>query len=337
MELSFFEIILIILAVAIIMHFWYHSNAKIEIDFKHSATEEMENVGIEDTLTSSGYAGAYSYGGNGSFRGSHNPEITERQYSEELSSVDSIDGADEIADRQLTKIRTIGGSYTGNTQGDVYLPEEKKFDMTPTPAMQKEEALKELERLQAMRSSDDLALEENVQNVKRYIRDYVLNGLNECECVPDKSQPDFSPEEIDAYREKHIQFRENVFGTSKGIDGIDPVDKMNQVAYNGGIPANGMTIAQFYDKIADSKVSNVSNNFVMGTNIPKNKCVMPPRIDNHANGGPAGFYTGMGSGKYFKSDMWEYQNENPNNGGSYYDNIMGDDPLIGDDTNMIIN
>jgi hypothetical protein len=94
---------------------------------------------------------------------------------------------------------------------------------------------------------------ESDQNIKRYIREYVLDGNTQCECVVDKSKSDFTRNEVDQYREQQIRFGDKINGTSSPAE--DPVDKMNQITMQG-IKATGQTIASFYDNIVGNKVTD---------------------------------------------------------------------------------
>jgi hypothetical protein len=166
-------------------------------------------------------------------------------------------------------------------------------------------------------------------DVKRYIRDYVLDGKAQCGCVVDKSKSDFTRDEINEYREKQLQFFDKINGTSQPSE--DPVDRMNQITLNGGVKANGQTIAGYYDNIV--RVSNLNGpGFILGTSIPEYKCVDPPNFDGRS-GVPQGYYTGdaNANGKYMMRDNWMYSNENPNNGGNFFDGIAGYDPMIDND------
>jgi len=166
-------------------------------------------------------------------------------------------------------------------------------------------------------------------DVKRYIRDYVLDGKAQCGCVVDKSKSDFTRDEINEYREKQLEFFDKINGTSQPAE--DPVDRMNQITLSGGVKANGQTIADYYDKIV--RVSNLNGpGFILGTSVPDYKCVDPPNYDGQS-GVPQGYYTGdaNANGKYMMRDNWMYSNENPNNGGNFYNGIAGYDPMIDND------
>lgn len=172
-------------------------------------------------------------------------------------------------------------------------------------------------------------LNEDGPDLKRYIREYVLDGMAQCGCAIDKSKSDFLRDEVDEYREGQLDFYNKVNGTSDSPD--DPVDKMNEITLCGGIKGNGQTIADYYDKLVDGKISNLNGpGFVMGSAIPTQNCVKPPELDLRS-GIPQGYYTSKGeSGKYILQDNWMYNNENPNNGGNYYDGIYGTDPMMQD-------
>jgi hypothetical protein len=172
---------------------------------------------------------------------------------------------------------------------------------------------------------------EDKLDINRYIRDFVLDGNAQCGCVVDKSKSIFTRDEVDEYREKHIQFRDKINGTSALAE--DPVDKMNRITLEGGIKAEGQTIADFYDKLVNPQISNRNGpGFVLGSPLPSDKCVRPPRFDA-SSGIPQGFYTERANngGNYMVRDNWMYNNENPNNGGIFYDGISGQDPMIEND------
>lgn len=168
-------------------------------------------------------------------------------------------------------------------------------------------------------------------DMKRYIRDYVLDGVAQCGCVVDKSKSDFTRSEVDEYREEQLQFHDKINGTSAPAE--DPVDKMNNLTLQGGIKARGQTIADYYDNLVNVRVSNLNGpGFIMGTSIPTDKCVSPPKFDS-SSGVPQGYYTGNANagGRYIMRDNWMYMNENPNNGGNLYDGITAHDPMIDND------
>lgn len=177
-------------------------------------------------------------------------------------------------------------------------------------------------------------LAESSQNMKRYIRDYVLDGNVECSCVVDKSTSGFTRTEVDNYRENQIRFRDKIFGSSDLA--LDPVDKMNLITLKEGVKANGSTVADFYDNIVSNKFSDSSvgsyytgPGFIMGTSIPKTKCIRNPMIDV-STGVPQSFYQGSANadGKYMLRDNWMYNNENPNNGGIMFEGIRAEDPMM---------
>jgi hypothetical protein len=97
---------------------------------------------------------------------------------------------------------------------------------------------------------DICTIAKDAMRVKKYIREKVLGGDAQCECVVDKSKSEFTRDEIDAYREKQITFRDKIYGTSSPA--VDPVDKMNEIMLKGGIRGNGQSIANFYDSLVSN-------------------------------------------------------------------------------------
>ena len=187
------------------------------------------------------------------------------------------------------------------------------------------------------RQGNVCSVSKGAENMKRYIRDYVLDGKKGCECAVDKSKHEFTNDEINDYRQEHIEFRDKIYGSSAPAE--DPVDKMNEIALNGGmsnIKGNGQKISEFYDNIVtcDNGVERISNlngpGFVHGSSAPKDKCVKAPILD-FDGAVPTAYYMGkQGLDKYYMRDNWMYNNENPNNGGALYDGLKGFDPMMGD-------
>jgi hypothetical protein len=104
-------------------------------------------------------------------------------------------------------------------------------------------------------------------DVKKYIRDVVLNGNADCECVVDKSQSSesvFTRKEIDEYREQALQFHTKINGSSAPTE--DPTDRMNLINLKEGIRAKGQTIADVYDNIIGGQISNQSNQSMQSIN-----------------------------------------------------------------------
>jgi hypothetical protein len=190
-------------------------------------------------------------------------------------------------------------------------------------------------------------LDPEAENLKRYIREYVLDGRDQCYCATDPSKSEFTRDEIDRYREQQIEFRDKTYGTSKDFE--DPVDKMNIVSLTG-IKAKNQSIANYYDSIVENRfdhqlkgghklthrVGNLDGpGFIMGTTIPSDDCIRPPELDlNSAI--PTGSYTQSANsgGRYFLRDNFMYTNENPNNGGRDSTGVMASDPML--DANLII-
>jgi hypothetical protein len=88
---------------------------------------------------------------------------------------------------------------------------------------------------------------ETSQDVKKYLRENVLDGKSECGCVVDKSKSEFTRNEVNDYRESQLQFRDKIYGTSSPA--VDPVDRLNLITIQEGIKAEGQTIANLYDNI----------------------------------------------------------------------------------------
>ena len=154
---------------------------------------------------------------------------------------------------------------------------------------------------------------------QRYIRDYVLDGKQQCECVADDTQALFTREDVEEYREKQIQFRDKIMGSSAPAE--DPVDRLNKITLSGGIKSQGQTVASFYDDLVMPKYQSK-----LQAPIPSKQCVTNGVFDN-SDGVPNIYYTsGANNGKrHVLRDNWMYNGENPNNGGKGVDNIYGDD------------
>jgi hypothetical protein len=89
-------------------------------------------------------------------------------------------------------------------------------------------------------------------DVKKYIRNVVLDGRDQCYCVEDKSKSEFLRDEVEDYREGMLDFYNKINGTADLP--VDPVDKMNDIIMNGSIKnGNNQTIATFYDNLVKSR------------------------------------------------------------------------------------
>lgn len=164
--------------------------------------------------------------------------------------------------------------------------------------------------------------------IKKYIREKVLDGREQCGCVVDKSKSNFTRDEVDEYREGHLRFGDKVYGTS--APAIDPVDRTNLITLQGGVRAQGQTIADLYDSL-------VTIDKPSSTPFAKS-----PRIGELQNRNtpssryPQSFYTddANNGGRYIKRDAWMYSGEKPTNGGPIFNGIVGNDPMINDDPMM---
>jgi hypothetical protein len=166
------------------------------------------------------------------------------------------------------------------------------------------------------------------KDMQRYIRDYVLDGQRQCECITDDTQASFTRNNVDDYREKQIQFRDKIMGSSAPAE--DPVDRMNKVILNGGIKAHGQTVASFYDNLVMPEYQSR-----LQVPIPTKQCVTKGTFDN-SQGIPNVYYTSgeNTSGKHMLRDNWMYNGENPNNGGKVFNDVSGDDQDV--DYNSIV-
>jgi hypothetical protein len=188
-------------------------------------------------------------------------------------------------------------------------------------------------------------LDEETAHLKKYIREYVLDGKDQCFCAVDLSKSEFTRDEIDKYREQQLEFRDKIYGTSEIVN--DAVDKMNEISMTG-IKAKNKSIADFYDSIVENeydrkgepiptdRVSDLNGSgFIMGTSIPTDNCIRPPELDLRS-AIPQGNYTQSSNsgGRHFLRDNWMYTNENSNNGGPDFTGIKGSDPML--DQHLII-
>lgn len=160
------------------------------------------------------------------------------------------------------------------------------------------------------------------ENTKRYLRNYVLSGRKYCDCLSADEEREVSTRKnIDSYREKQLEFRDMVYGTSMKAD--DAVDQMAQIALKGGFDANGQTIANVYDRLTcagSGKSVGLSVGgldgwgFADGTGIGSNKCVIPPRLNTSGPMIEANYIaeipkSGMMCGKYYENYDAKYNND----------------------------
>lgn len=175
-------------------------------------------------------------------------------------------------------------------------------------------------------------LDQETVDLKRYIREYVLDGRDQCFCATDPSKSNFTRSEIDKYREQQIEFRDKTYQPSDTVN--DAVDKMNCMTITG-INAQNQTIADVYDSIVDTRDKTDKDiSFFMDSPLPTQSCVSSPAFDLNAI--PTGNYTESSNigGQSFLRDNWMYTDENPNNGGIDCTNIKASDPMS--ESNLII-
>ena len=339
MESYIFDIILITLAIVILVHLFYNNALFGATKYNIGSAEDMENIcrlaGYEKKeRIDSDYRDPGTYGLDRTDEKKYPWYHVANRIVENGDRVEDVEEKSKKMHRKISKL-VFGDNYEKNLTSDPYLADMKKtvFDEKTFLKNNQNENYTDI-------NNNACELDKNIQDMKRYIRDYVLDGNVQCECPVDKSKSDFTRNEVDEYRESQLEFRNKINGTS--APAVDPVDKVNEITQCGGIGATGQTIGDFYDNIVDCRpdescrTSNINGpNFIMGTSIPIDRCVKPPQIDT-SSGIPVGYYTSNANagGKYFKADNWSYNNENPNNGGNIFDGVQGSDPLI--DTNLMI-
>jgi hypothetical protein len=328
MESYVFDIILITLAIVVLLHLVYNNSlfTPRPVNNKHD-----ENMKILNELNNMNHFskpyddGEYRDPGT---KGLDRTVETKKWY--------------HVANRleEDNKTEKISGSEPGSGSGRLVFGDnyEKKLTSDPIEAnipnvpvnMQIPDIAPDAEKIIDV-SGNVCSINENSDNMKRYIRDYVLDGNLQCACAVDKSSSEFTRNEVDNYRENQIAFRDKIYGTSDLP--LDPVDKMNLITLKGGVGSNGSTVADFYDNIVSNNDYDISNytdpGFISGTSIPKTKCIKNPTLDVSI-GVPQGYYQGTANanGKYMLRDNWMYNNENPNNGGIMFEGIRAEDPMM---------
>jgi len=322
MERYVVDIILITLAVVILLHLIYNNSMLSSVCHQGNKNEHMENNGSQEGIQ-------YS---EGKYRDPNTFGIDRTDPSLGWYHV-----VNKMVDDNTTKGRycgtqckkdgdyhlVFGDNYEEGTTSDPYdaSPIKKPINIDYTNFRAPSENMTDM-------NDNACAFNESDKNIKRYIRDYVLDGNTQCECAINKSQSSFTRNEIDNYREKQLEFRDKIYGTSS--PSVDAVDRMNIVTMKNGIGASGGTISEFYDNVVGQRVSNLNGpGFIHGSTIPTKGCVRTPQLDTSV-AIPHSFYTdsGSGGGKYMMQDNWIYDNENPNNGGIMFDDIKGTDPMM---------
>ena len=114
----------------------------------------------------------------------------------------------------------------------------------------------------------DPELATHIQQTKQYLRDVALNGQNECWRDIDRSKSDYTRDQINQYRDKHIRFRDKIMGTS--APAVDQVDRLAQMSLENQTthvdPSTtigqhvGQTIADFHDQIVTGAIANSPDN-----------------------------------------------------------------------------
>ena len=360
MGLYMFDIILIILAIVIIIQLVY--NNSIIVNTKSQCNESMDNISSEEIYSReseencSGESEEVLNYNDGKYRdpftkGLDRTDETKKWYhyvnrlitndtsikeQRAVEDIQNIIKSSNVTDIDSSKTKNSGrlvfdDNYEGLLSSDPFETDDKIQlpNNSTTNALRtrySEEKYVDAYGNQCTRADNDVEM-------KRYIRDFVLDGTNQCGCIVDNNKPvtEFTSEDINKYRDDYMKFNDKINSTSAPTE--DPVDRINQTTMAEGVKAKGQTIADYYDNIVGGRVSNLNGSgYIMGTSVPANRCVRPPVFDNEA-GVPHGFYTGSANAgsKYIMRDNWIYSNENPNNGGVLYDGISANDPLIDND------
>lgn len=340
MEAYVFDVILITLAIIVVLHLVYNS--------RQNGSENMDNIESKrcrnnDQPTRSYNDGVYRDPGTVGLDRTDRSKpwyhyvnrLVDSETRDDINSkaIDALlkeSKSNRSKDRKRCRI-VFGDIYDGRQPAKTIDSESDEIDLRREMPTSMEGRFVDV--LGNVCSPDDDALD-----VKKYIQEHVLDGKTECGCVVDKSKSLFTRDEVDEYREQNIQFADKINGTSAPIE--DPVDRMNMIKLQGGIKAKGQTIADFYDNLVntrntyDTRVSNLNGpDYVTGGPVPKNRSISQPSIDISAI--PVGFYTQRGNdGRYMMSDNWRYENDNPNNGGYFYEDVQGQDPMM-DDSRML--
>jgi len=189
---------------------------------------------------------------------------------------------------------------------------------------------------------DGCNLDNEMADTKRYLREYVLDGKDQCYCVTDPSKSEFTRSEIDAYREQQIEFRDKIGGTS--ADFVDPVDKMNEISMVG-IKAKNQSIRAFYDSIVENKIDRkLKGNpelFNLNTGMDRSNRSNRSHRSHKSHKShyrnpqiPSSAYTQTSNagGMYLARDNWLYTNEATANGGMDV-TLRANDPMI--DSNLM--
>jgi len=179
---------------------------------------------------------------------------------------------------------------------------------------------------------DGCNLDNEMADTKRYLREYVLNGKDQCYCVTDPSKSEFTRSELDAYREQQIEFRDKIGGTS--ADFVDPVDKMNEIGMVG-IKGNNKSIRAFYDSIVENKIDRELKgnpelfNLNTGMDISnKSHRLHKSHYRNPQIPSSAYSQSSNAGGMYLARDNWMYANEATANGGMDATGLRANDPMI---------
>jgi hypothetical protein len=253
-----FETILIIFIIIVIWHLVYNKSLLIKSKSisDNESNEHMNNI-TDDS------------------NDSNDLNSNDTGYSESQFREDNTSGIDRTSDNmnwyhianKIDKNKKnnliFNDNYDGNLSSDPFDANEFKITSKYYPKSKLNNKVKAFNQAFNQIYTDVYGNENTMGqsdiDVKEYIRNVVLNGNADCECVVDKSQSTgdlFTRKEIDEYREQALQFHSKINGSSAPTE--DPTDRMNLINLKEGIKAKGQTIADVYDTIIGGQVSNQS-------------------------------------------------------------------------------
>lgn len=161
--------------------------------------------------------------------------------------------------------------------------------------------------------------------IDSYIKKYVMNGRELCQSEPAK----FNRKQIKKYQDEFFGFNDKVnYNTNEEID---PVDKINEAILTQGNELNnvGVKISDVYKDLTQNVYDRSKSNECE----PCKKHLVKPSVDKLFNDG---YYTEQAhTGEYISDINWKYDFDGVNNGGEFYNDIIGDyeDPFLLKSTN----
>lgn len=209
-------------------------------------------------------------------------------------------------------------------------------------------------------------VKQQTKDLKKYLREVVLDGRDQCFCANDKTKAEFTRTDADNYRESQIRFRNKIWESSAPV--ADPVDKENEIRLQGGFVGKGETIADVHDSLVHNKstingknnnvkfVNHVNDrdilgkmmmtgfgNYQMRSNLDCNDLKADMALGNHlplqpdlAGNGIVGINgTHTRHNKPFRLNL-ETSYDSPMNGGIRHDGILGTNDNLMNNDNLLI-